>query len=133
SLGDADAEFMIERKPVDKVEAMLEMVHDTDYEPSTLYNAGWPLRWAATTPNGWKVDAQPGEQTVAPNFSIDTGKEAPMAWLRYRHQLHDDNHWQNARRIAKDGVDAVAKEAGQSTEEFNQQFKQSIHPQLIVD
>lgn len=133
SLGDADAEFMIERKPVDKVEAMLELVHDTDYEPSTLYNAGWPLRWAATTPDGWKVDAKPGEQTVVQSFSIDTGKDAPMAWLRYRHQLPDDNHWQIARRIAKDGVDAVAKEAGQSTEEFNQQFKKSIHPQLIVD
>ena len=51
-------EFRIERKPADKVAAMLQPVHDTDYESATLYNAGWPLRWAATTPDGWKVDAE---------------------------------------------------------------------------
>jgi signal peptidase I len=134
ALGDESAEFLIERKPVDKVEAMLELVHDTDYEPSTLYNVGWPLRWAATTPDGWKVDAKPGEQTVSQQFSIDTGKDAPMAWLRYRHQLPDEAHWQVARRAAKEGgVEALAKEAKQSVDDWNAEFQKSIHPQLIVD
>jgi signal peptidase I len=133
SLGDESAEFMIERKPVDKVEAMLELVHDTDYEPTTLYNAGWPLRWAATTPDGWKVDADAGEQTVAQRFSIDSQSDAPMAWLRYRHQLPDEAHWEIARRAAQEGVESLAKEANETVEDWNAEFKRSIHPQLIAD
>ena len=133
-LGDETAEFKIVRKPVDKVEAMLELVHDTDYEPSTLFNAGWPLRWAATTPDGWKIDAKAGEQTVAQSFTIDTDKDAPMAWLRYRHQLPDENQWMIAREAAKaGGVEALAKQAGKTVEEWNAEFKKSAHPQLIAD
>ncbi|MBA3480250.1 MAG: signal peptidase I, partial [Pirellulales bacterium] len=35
-LDAADAEFTIERKPADKAAAMLELVHDTDYESTSL-------------------------------------------------------------------------------------------------
>jgi hypothetical protein len=134
ALGDAEAEFLIERKPADKVEAMLELVHDTDYEPSTLVNAGWPLRWAATTPDGWKVEAKPGDRTVAQRFLIDQGSGKPMAWLRYRHQIPNEAVWEFAKRFAKDGSTAqMAKEAGVSQQQWDEDWKKSIHPELISD
>ena len=43
--GAEDADFTIARKPADKVLAMRQLVHDTDYDPAELYTAGWPLRW----------------------------------------------------------------------------------------
>lgn len=129
-----DSEFRIERKPVDKVTAMLEPVHDTDFEPTTLYNAGWPLRWGATTPDGWKIDAKPGEKTVAQRFSVDLGPDAPMAWLRYRHQTPNETQWATARRLANnETVEALAKEADVSVAEFEEAWKKSIRPELIAD
>ena len=40
-----DADFSIARKPADVLLAMRQLVHDTNYDPSELYKAGWPLRW----------------------------------------------------------------------------------------
>src|SRR4051812_34858160 len=92
-----DSQFKIERKPPDKVASMLQPVHDTNYESASLYKAGWPLRWAATTPDGWKVDAQPADKTVKQKFTVDLPAEAPEAWLRYRHLLPDAAAWHVAR------------------------------------
>ena len=41
----AGADFAIAAKPPDKVLAMRQLVHDTDYDPADLHAAGWPLRW----------------------------------------------------------------------------------------
>ena len=43
----SDADFTIARKPPNELLAMRQLVHDTDYDPAELYNAGWPLRWQA--------------------------------------------------------------------------------------
>ncbi len=103
--------FHIQRKSPEKVLAMLQPVHDTDYEPVRLFNAGWPLRWAATTPRGWKIEAVPEKQTVRQRFQIDAArgggvpKETPQgekknepstAWIHYRHLLPDGLDWQVA-------------------------------------
>jgi signal peptidase I len=129
-----DSQFKIERKPPDKVVAMLQPVHDTDYEPSTLYNAGWPLRWVATTDNGWKVDPNGEGKTVKQTFSVDLAADAPEAWLRYRHLIPHEIAWHIAQRLENDGsLEAVAKEDNKTPQELTEALKETIHPQLIAD
>jgi signal peptidase I len=133
-LADRQSGFKIERKPADKVEAMLQPVHDTDYESSTLYNVDWPLRWAPLTADGWKVDAEPRDKTVALRYSIDLTDADPPQWLRYRHLLPDVAHWEYAVGSARAGsVEKFAESMGVSPEQAASQFAESIHPQLIAD
>jgi signal peptidase I len=135
-LGDETAPFRIERKPPDKVEAMLQPVHDTDYESATLFKGGWPLRWAATTPDGWHVDQNPGELTVQQNFTIDQPADAALSWLRYRHIVPEQTtDWMTAVGIVqKSGSIAdLARAAGVSEQEWEQEWKSSIRPQLVTD
>lgn len=127
---DSEKEYQIARKPLAKTTAMLEIVHDTDYESATLHEAGWPLRWAPTTPDGWKVEVTPSEQTVAQRFTIDSAPDAPLAWLRYRHLVPKEADWQIARSLAKSGkFPAAATRAGMTETEW----REGIHPQLIRD
>ncbi|WP_428308417.1 signal peptidase I [Lacipirellula sp.] len=131
---DADeSEYQIARRSPEKIVAMLEPVHDSDYESATLYNAGWPLRWAATTPDGWKLDAKVEGKNVVQRFSIDQSKDDPAAWLRYRHQTADHDQWEPARRIAREGIEAIAKEAGLTVEASKEEMRSSAHPKLITD
>ncbi len=117
-----EATFAIERKPAHKVRVMLQPVHDTDYDPTILHSAGWPLRWQAMEPNGWTIDAEPGDQTVAQSFSVDAGDET--AWLRYRHYTPRDKDWLVAREYHDSGEYPVLEK---------QQWLDSIKPQLIRD
>lgn len=129
-LDAAESEFKIERKPPDKVAAMLELVHDTDYEPSSLYDIGWPLRWAPTTADGWQVEVEPGEKTVTQRFTADVPADAPDAWLRYRHQVPIGPEWEIVRQAREAGsVEALEKAEGIDTDEL----KEHAHPQLISD
>jgi signal peptidase I len=134
-LEDEAAPFRIERKPPDKVAAMLQPVHDSDYESATLFKGGWPLRWAATTPNGWKVNAKPDDLTVAQSYTVETGAEAPIAWLRYRHQLPQGSEaWTAAVEAAKSGSLAeLAEQQKVSLAEAEEAVQASIHPELITD
>jgi len=131
-LDAADAEFTIERKPADKVAAMLELVHDTDYEPTSLYSAGWPLRWAATTPDGWQVEAEAKGQTVKQRFTVDAQPDAGDAWLRYRHQVPTEEDWQLVRQLGKAGSWEALMEA-EGPEVTQEAWQSHIHPQLITD
>jgi signal peptidase I len=119
---DNGEDFHIEQKPAGKVATMLQTVHDTDYEPTILHQAGWPQRWAPTD-DGWEVDLQPGEQTVQQQFLVDTDDDS-IAWLRYRHMVPTDKDWGVARTIAK-------------SEDFDPQMKarwlEGARPQLIRD
>ena len=117
--------FRLERKPADKVAAMLQPVHDTDYEATKLYKAGWPLRWAATTPDGWKIEAEPGEKTVKEQFTVDVPVDAPAAWLRYRHMVAEEtDDWSVAELVAREPKSLAAAQDA---------FRSRAHPQLISD
>ncbi|MCA9235276.1 MAG: signal peptidase I [Planctomycetales bacterium] len=115
-------EFEIARRPADKLVAMLQPVHDTRYEPSELYDAGWPLRWAPTTPDGWQHAVDADEQDVVQTFAIDgTGDET--AWIRYRHLVPDQDDW----RVAQ------LADRGELTAEERAEWESSQRPQLISD
>lgn len=99
---DGAEEYAILRKPPVKVEAMLQPVHDSQFESAKAYEAGWPLRWAATTRDGWDVKAEAEGTTVSQKFSVDVvGDQSKVAWLRYRHLVPDAHHWQVIRDYAK--------------------------------
>ncbi len=120
-----DVVFEIQRKPPEKQRAMFQTMHDTDYESATLYNAGWPLRWApsTTTSQGWQVEAKVDEKTVAQEFSIKSGEDESVAWLRYRHLLPSNHDWTVARKFGETGKHGVAKE----------KWLGDVRPQLIRD
>jgi signal peptidase I len=138
SLSDRQAGFKIARKPADKVEAMLQLVHDTDYESSTLNKAKWPLRWAPLTADGWKVSAEPGDKTVAVRYSVNTTEADPPAWLRYRHLLPGAADWAIAVGASRSGsveksLRDVARLTGETDRMTPEGWADSIHPQLIAD
>jgi signal peptidase I len=133
-LGQTGADFQILRKPPDKAFAMLETVDDTDFEAATLVKAGWPLRWAATTPRGWLVTAEPGEQTVDQRFAIDQPPGGGTAWLRYRHQVPSDTlDWAIATAIQRGTLPELAKSGGGTEAEALDHWKQSIRPTVVTD
>ncbi len=87
---DGQAEFSIARKPPAKMLAMLQPVHDSDYELTELVERGWPSRWAAETPSDahttpWTTDNQRA-------FRI-AGDQAGEHWLRYRHVVPSYADW----------------------------------------
>ena len=94
---DASGRWQIQRKPPKRILAMLQLVHDTEYSPELLYQAGFPLRWegdAATDAGGWT--------------GSDDGREYRcraagdrVVWLRYRHRIPTMDDWLRAKDGAK--------------------------------
>jgi signal peptidase I len=86
--------FEIARKPSDKVLAMRQLVHDTDYDAAELDEAGWPLRWSAAPGDGegWKVDKTIEDINVRQRYTVDTTGKSD-AWLQYNHFTPTYNTW----------------------------------------
>ncbi len=88
-------EFTIERKTPDKVRAVMQVVHDTDYDPLALREAGWPLRWndvpGGQADSGWKVEETPVGKTVRQTYSTDGS--STEARLRYQHLVPELGDW----------------------------------------
>ena len=87
---DGEGAFQIERKPPQKVLATLQLVHDNDYLPAAVLEAGYPRRWRPLSGSeekdetsgmmGWKlIDDGSG-------FAIDAGSEG-TEWLVYEHTV----------------------------------------------
>lgn len=100
---EGEQEFTLTRKPPEKVQAMLQVVYDNDYQLKDLITEGsWPARWQATpgdiqelTANGWPGQPLWPNQYEAPeggwvtkdqhkSFAI-AGTATGESWLRYRH------------------------------------------------
>jgi signal peptidase I len=89
----SDADFSIARKPPDVQLAMRQLVHDTNYDPSELYQAGWPLRWQPQgDAGGWQVDAEAEGLTVRERYKVDA-PAGETTWLRYRHLIPSYDDW----------------------------------------
>jgi signal peptidase I len=120
----SDADFAIARKPADVQLAMRQQVHDTNYDPVELYNAGWPLRWQPQgDAGGWKVDAAVDGLTVRENFQVDAPADK-TDWLRYRHFVPSYRDWRKVEDYtiaAKNGPPDTPLPGGEA------------RPQLIMD
>jgi signal peptidase I len=93
--------FTILRKPAKKVLAMRQLVHDTNYDPAELYEAGWPLRWQATPTDsapGWQTDATIDGINVEQRYTVDHSDDV-AAWLRYQHVVPDYRVWQRLENL----------------------------------
>ena len=125
-----DSDFKIARKPPEKILAMRQLVHDTDYDPAELYNAGWPLRWQPAAGEGassWKTDAKPDGQGVQQRFSVDaTGDQT--AWLRYRHQVPNYDVWHELANLEEN----AQRKPGEPVK-FSDAELATWRPQLITD
>ncbi len=117
--------FRIERKPADKVAAMLQPVHDTEYQSALLARAGWPMRWQAAADGGWQVETTPNKLTVEQRFSIEPNDDAGQpGWLRYRNMIPSIYDWGIVRSFQQSGsFQGISK----------QQWLSETRPQLIVD
>ncbi len=81
--------FAIARKPPAKVLAMMQPVHDNDYQARELAAAGWPPRWQASdeeSSGGWTSEDGKAFRTDG------SGRRA--AWLAYRHLDPSYADWQ---------------------------------------
>ncbi len=122
-LGSNEA-FKIQRKPAGTVAAMLQPVHNSEFESSALYRAGWPLRWSAEEEDGWQVTAEPRKETVDQSFSINAPKGEGTQWLYYRHYVPTDADWTVARRILAEG---------DRPDTDQPQLSEDAKPQLVLD
>jgi len=134
----SDEPLKILRKPADKVEAMLQPVHDTDYESAKLHRAGWPLRWHAVGDGGWRTTVEEpaaDDLTVRPRFSVDAEAGGEPAWLRYRHVVAENtDDWAFANGIVSSGsLEEFARREGQSEAQARQAWQDRFYPQLITD
>jgi len=97
-VGDENAsqeeDFEIARKPDEKVLAMRQLVHDTNYDPAELDAAGWPLRWEAQPGRngGWKIEKTFDGNTVQQRYSAITSGDGE-GWLYYNHFTPDYDVW----------------------------------------
>lgn len=100
---EGQTQFNIARKPPEKVQAMLQVVYDNDYQLKDLTTeAGWPPRWQATpgdiqqlAANGWpkqplwpnRYEAPEGGWVTADQHRsfATSGALRGENWLRYRH------------------------------------------------
>jgi signal peptidase I len=128
SGAELDEDFEIIPKPADKVLAMRQLVHDTNYDPAELHSAGWPLRWRAM-PSGdaptWQAETTIDGNNVSQRYTVDRGDDRE-AWLRYQHLVPDYRVW---RRIAElDAQSPPDKQATLPAEELR-----DVRSQLITD
>lgn len=83
-------DLQIERKPPEKVEAMLQVVHDNDYLP-----AGLSLRWEDQTP-GWEAVDEGHTWAYDGSYRQD---DAPAdALMVYNHKVPPPEFWEGRRR-----------------------------------
>ncbi len=89
---DPETNLKIARKPPHKLDAMLQLVDDTDYIAEALTAVGWPLRWQEWTREGpqepvWQAENSGRSFTTAGGYEHD-------AWLRYKHLVPSHQDWQ---------------------------------------
>ena len=92
--------FSIERKPPDKVLAMMQPVYDNDYLQRDLMAAGWPARWRPAPP-----DAGAGWQASDDGKSFGIKGTGAERWLVYRHCVPTYQDWVDVlegRRVRRD-------------------------------
>ncbi len=92
--GPDDADFVIQRKPPEKLRAMAQVVHDNDFVSPELLEHGWPLRWQPWS----EPDAAGAWQASKDTRTYQTdGTAAGEAWMRYQHVVPGDVNWREER------------------------------------
>jgi signal peptidase I len=100
-LGDENAsqdkDYEIARKPPNKILAMRQLVHDSNYDPAELDAVDWPLRWHASPesgPDAWKIEKTTSGNNVRQRYSVEATANTD-SWLRYENILPTYEVWQD--------------------------------------
>ncbi|MBP60114.1 MAG: signal peptidase I [Planctomycetaceae bacterium] len=90
--GNKASEFRIARKPPEKIQAMLQLVHDNQHEAKKLIEEDWPKRWSTEPvkePSEWKERELPSDHVksgrVRQQWSIDSKQTDKFDFIRYHH------------------------------------------------
>jgi signal peptidase I len=86
-----ESALRIARKPPHKLDAMLQVVDDTDYIAPALIEVLWPLRWQEWTAGGVKDEAW--QEDNEGRSYVTSGTHGHDAWLRYRHLVPSHEDW----------------------------------------
>jgi signal peptidase I len=109
-LDEPDEALQIARKPPHKLEALLQLVDDTDYIPADLVQIGWPSRWQEMSAGAWKAEEGGKAFVIA-------GENEEDAILRYRHLHPSIDDWREI--TARQQLPASASErAGRLITDF---------------
>ena len=89
---ESDDALKIARKPPAKLDALLQIVDDTNHIPQDLVKLGWPSRWQnwpsnASESGGWEI--RDGGREI-----VSSGAGDGEHWLRYRHLVPSHDDWQ---------------------------------------
>ena len=83
--------WRIAQKPPHKIQAMKQLVHNTDHQPKALISQGWPSSWqplqSQSAKSGWSVEHTPEQWTATLSNTAET------SWLRYYHKFADVGTW----------------------------------------
>ncbi|HEY2412581.1 MAG TPA: signal peptidase I [Pirellulaceae bacterium] len=90
--GDAEDKLLIARKPPPKLDALLQIVDDTDHIPPDLTKLGWPSRWQNWPPAEKNQSGQWEVLDGGRAFAVRPAGEAE-AWIRYRHLVPSYEDW----------------------------------------
>lgn len=85
---DPDTALRVARKPPHKLNAMLQIVDDTNHIPQALIDVGWPSRWQAWPANDTAWQSQNGGREF-----VAKGDQPGESWLRYRHLVPTGDDW----------------------------------------
>lgn len=129
--------FQIVRKPANKLLAMMQLVHDSNYVPESLEKVGWPRRWRPWAPDG---ESAAGVWTTKGNQSgyHTAGKTDQICLLRYRHLVPDRKDWDVIERGLAADSHADSQPDAESLDSLRQQFAERFSSekaagQLITD
>ncbi len=91
----------IARKPPHKIQAMKQLVHDTQHIPAELVKAGWPSSWQPLpgAGDGWNVELSERD------WQASLASTAKDNWIRYYHKFASDEQW--AKLEAGESIGAV--------------------------
>jgi signal peptidase I len=89
--GAQDAAEHIARKPPHKLDALLQLVDDTDHIPQELIEIGWPSRWQP-----WPASEEKAawENLAGGRAFVCQGDQPEEAWLRYRNLAPSHADWE---------------------------------------
>jgi len=135
---DLDDDFAIARKPPGKIREMAQLVHDNNFYPAPLAQAGWPRRWQVwdrqhSGPGGW-ISEETEEKTswimdghpvsnVPQVFAIDGSDAEQDRWIRYQHFVPTLGDWSDILTAAED-EEPLPEDAGEPS---------GPEPMLITD
>ena len=114
-VNEPEEALRIARKPPHKLNALLQLVDDTDYIPQQLTAVDWPQRWREWTAGGSRDPAWKAED--GGRAYVASGQHDHDAWLRYRHLIPSHSDWELI-ELSQQLPSGVANRPGQLIADF---------------